>query len=333
MTTRRRFLGAATVATGVAAWPQIAPLAQQAQDFIMGPPVADIAPIQLSPRVWYILSPDGFPTPENRGMMANVGFVVTSAGVVVLDSGSSLQIGQMAIRMIRRVTDKPVVAIFNSHYHGDHWLGNDAFVRAFGRELPIYALAQTQEMIRGAQGSSWRSLMERWTNQSTAGTQVVAPNRVVRQGEEIRVGDITLRMHHYGIAHTPSDLCVEVVQDKVTAVGDIAMTNRIANMDEGSYPGTFKYYEALTRAAGDQLWLPGHGQARQDLLKTYGAFMAGIWEPCLQAVKDSKSEDEARALVLRDPRVASRAQTMQGFQGNIGKYISLAYLEAEKEAF
>lgn len=333
MTTRRQFLAGASVAAGVAAWPQVAPLAQQAQDFIVGPPVADIAPTQLSPRVWYILSPDGFPTPENRGMMANVAFAVTAAGVVVLDSGSSLQIGQMAIRMIRRVTDKPVVAIFNSHYHGDHWLGNDAFVRAFGRDLPIYALASTQERIRGAEGNAWRSLLERWTNQSTAGTQIVAPNRVVRHGEEIRIGDVTFRMHHYGRAHTDSDLSVEVVQDKVTMVGDIAMTNRIANMDEGSYPGTFKYYEALSRAAGEQLWLPGHGEARRDLLQTYGQFMAGIWEPCLQAVKDGKSEAEAKAMVLRDPRVAARARTMQGFDGNIGKYVSLAYLEAEKEAF
>jgi hypothetical protein len=38
-------------------------------------------------------------------------------------------------------------------------------------------------------------------------------------------------------------------------------------------------------------------------------------------------------MVLADPRVASRAATMQGFAGNIGKYVSLAYLEAEKEAF
>jgi hypothetical protein len=31
--------------------------------------------------------------------------------------------------------------------------------------------------------------------------------------------------------------------------------------------------------------------------------------------------------------VASRASTMAGFDSNIGKYTSLAYLEAEKEAF
>jgi glyoxylase-like metal-dependent hydrolase (beta-lactamase superfamily II) len=330
---RRHLLLASAAVGGVALWPEARLLAQQAQDFMEGPPVADIPAKQLSPHVWMIYSPDGFPTPENRGMMANVIFVVTSAGVVVIDSGASLQIGEMAIRMIRKVTDKPVVAVFNSHYHGDHWLGNHAFTKTYGAQLPIYSLASSIEKLKGAEGNLWRSLMERWTNQSTIGTQVVIPNTAVVHGQVLQFGDVSLRMHHYGTAHTPSDLSVEIVQDKVTAVGDIAMTNRIANMDEGSYPGTFKYYKALQDAAGEQLWVPGHGQARKDLLKTYGDFMAGIWEPSLKAVEDGKSEAEARAAVMKDPRVASRAKTMDGFDSNIGKYISLAYLEAEKIAF
>jgi glyoxylase-like metal-dependent hydrolase (beta-lactamase superfamily II) len=266
-------------------------------------------------------------------MMANVIFVVTSAGVVVIDSGASLQIGQMAIRMIRKVTNQPVVAVFNTHYHGDHWLGNHAFAQTYGDKLPIYALQSTIDKLKGTEGNLWRSLMERWTNQSTMGTRVVVPNMAVQHGQVLQIGDLSFRMHHYGTAHTPSDLSIEVVQDKVTAVGDIAMTNRIANMDDGSYVGTFKYYKDLMTATGEQLWVPGHGQARKDLLKTYGEFMAGIWEPCLKAVEDGQSEAEARAAVMKDPRVASRAKTMDGFDSNIGKYISLAYLEAEKIAF
>ena len=39
------------------------------------------------------------------------------------------------------------------------------------------------------------------------------------------------------------------------------------------------------------------------------------------------------AEMTADPRVASRAADMQGFAGNIGKYVSLAYLEAERVAF
>jgi glyoxylase-like metal-dependent hydrolase (beta-lactamase superfamily II) len=330
---RRQLLWASAALGGIAMWPEARLLAQQAQDFIEGPPVADIPAQKLSPHVWMIYSPDGFPTPENRGMMSNVIFVVTSAGVVVIDSGASLQIGQMAIRMIRKVTDQPVVAVFNSHYHGDHWLGNHAFVKTYGDKLPIYALPSTIEKLKGAEGNLWRSLMERWTNQSTLGTQVVVPNTPVQQGQVIQIGDVTFRMHHYGTAHTPSDLCVEVVQDKLTAVGDIAMANRIANMDEGSFAGTFKYYKALMTATGEQIWVPGHGLGSKDLLQTYGDFMAGIWEPCLKAVEESQSEADAKAAVLKDPRVASRAKTMQGFDGNIGKYVSLAYLEAEKIAF
>lgn len=333
--TRRAFMGAGLVAgtAGLIAWPEAKLLAQQVGDFIEGAPMPDIAPIQLSKHVWTIFAADGFPTPENRGMMSNVNFVVTSAGVVVLDSGSSVQIGRMALRMIKKISPLPVIAVFNTHFHGDHWLGNHAFEEAYGAQLPIYALAGTMKEIQGYEGNLWRSLMERWTNQATAGTQVVAPNTEVKHGQTLQFGDITLKLHFYGKAHTSSDLCVQVVQDKVTVIGDIAMANRIANIDDGSYPGTFNYFKELAAAAGDQLWLPGHGEARHDLLDTYGKFLAGIWEPCLQAIKDGKTEAQAKAMVLADPRVASRAKTMQGFDSNIGKYTSLAYLEAEKEAF
>jgi glyoxylase-like metal-dependent hydrolase (beta-lactamase superfamily II) len=331
---RRLFLGAtAGLATTAALWPEARLLAEQAHDFVVGPPMPDIAPRQISKRVWIVFAPDGFPTPENKGMMSNVTFVVTSKGVVILDSGSSLQIGQMVIRQIRKVTNKPVVAVFNSHFHGDHWLGNHAFVEAYGKDLPIYALPQTRDMIAGVDGNMWRTMMERWTNQSTSGTQVFAPNKTVAHGQEFKFGDVTLKMHFYGKSHTDADLSVQVVEDKVTHVGDIAMANRIANMDDGSYPGTFKYYKALASAAGEQLWTPGHGQPGKDILQTYGQFLSGIWEPCLKAVEDGKTETEAKAMVLTDPRVAGRAKTMQGYDSNIGKYISLAYLEAEKVAF
>lgn len=323
-------LGATTA--GLSLVPEVRLFAQQVDDFLRGPPVKDIAPKQISKRVWLIYSPDSFPTPENRGMMCNVTFVVTQKGVVILDSGGSVQIGEMVLRMIKTVTPKPVVAVFNSHYHGDHWLANHAYADA-SPGLPIYSLEENITRIKGTEGNLWRGLMERWTNQATAGTKIVPPNTVVTNGQTIDFGDTKLKMHFYGTAHTPCDLTVEVVEDRVTHIGDIAMENRIANIDDGSYPGTFKYYKALEKAVGDQLWVPGHGHPGKHLLKDYGELMAGIWEPCLQAVKDGKDMSAAKDLVLKDPRVASRAARTAGFDANIGKYTSLAFLEAEKEAF
>jgi glyoxylase-like metal-dependent hydrolase (beta-lactamase superfamily II) len=192
----------------------------------------------------------------------------------------------------------------------------------------------TTEQINGHEGNLWRSLMERWTNQASTGTQIVAPNRSIAHGAELKFGDVTLKMHHYGQAHTQGDLAVEVVNDKVFHVGDLAMENRIANIDDGSYPGTFKYFDSLQKAGGPgALFVPCHGNPQNDLLQTYGTFLKGIWEPSLAAVKADVPIGKAKELVLRDPRVASRARSMLGFEANIGKYTSLAYLEAEKEAF
>jgi len=317
---------------GLALIPEARLFAESVDDFLRGPPVADIRPQQLSKRVWLIYSKDSFPTPENRGMMCNVTFAVTQKGVVIMDSGGSVQIGEMVLRMIKTVTDKPVVAVFNSHYHGDHWLANHAYADAYPG-LPIYSLEENIRRIKGTEGNLWRGLLERWTNQATLGTKIVPPNTEVRHGQVIDFGDTRMKMHFYGTAHTPSDLSVEVIEDRVTHVGDVAMENRIANIDDGSYPGTFKYYDALSAATGEQLWVPGHGRPGKNLLKDYRVLLEGIWQPCLKAVEEGKSISEAKDMVLADPRVSSRAPAIEGFDSNIGKYVSLAYLEAEKIAF
>jgi glyoxylase-like metal-dependent hydrolase (beta-lactamase superfamily II) len=334
---RRRFLrnglGAAAAAGLATTWPEVSSFAADLEDFIKGPAVPDIAPTRLSEHVWMIYSKDGFPTPENLGMMCNVTFAITRKGVVMLDPGGSLQIGEMVIRQIRTLTDKPVVAVFNSHYHGDHWLANHAFEDAYGKDLPIYAHPHTTREILGVQGNLWRGLLERWTNQATAGTRIVAPNQDVTHGTEFDFGDVTLRVHHYGLAHTPGDISLEVVQDHLTYVGDVAMDRRIANMDDGSYPGTFRYYDGLESHAGSRIWVPGHGHAGPDVLVWNRELFEGIWEHCLRAVEDGEPIEAARAAVLQDPRVAGKAAETLGFEANIGKYVSLAYLEAEREAF
>ena len=321
-------LGAAEFAP----WQTMSAFAREVDDFVRGPAIKDHPLRQISKHVWIIFSPDGFPTPENQGMMCNITFVNTAKGLVVVDSGASVQIGEMAIRQAKKTFNKPVVAIVNTHYHGDHWLGNDAFAAAF-KGLPIYAHPGTIKEINGLQGNMWRTLMEQWTNQATLGTRIVAPTLSLENGSELKFGDVTLRMHHAGTAHTPSDICVEVVEDKLTCVGDVAMDRRIANMDDGSYLGTFKTYDALEKNANSAIWLPGHGEPGPNVLKWNRELFEGIYRTCEQAVKDGLPMEEAKALVLKDPRVASRARDTKGFDTNIGKYVSLAYLEAEAAGF
>lgn len=340
MTIDRRGLLAGVAAAGSALtlavtdlWSDIARAANDVEAFVKGPPVPDRPLTAISRHVFVIEAPDGFPTPENQGLMSNVTFVVGDKGVVVVDSGASVQIAEMAIRQLEAMTRKPVVGIVNTHYHGDHWLGNDAFVQKWGKDLPIWAMAGTRTAIAGATGSLWHDSMIKWTNQATLGTAIVPPNTDVEHGFEISLGDVTLRMHHYGRAHTPADIDVEVVEDGVCCVGDVLMDRRIANMDDGSYKGTFETIDKLTAAAKPKIWLPAHGKPGPGVVQWQRELFEGIWERCVEAVDKSIPLDRALAEVMKDPRVASRAAETKGFDRNIGKYVSLAYLEAEQAQF
>ena len=334
---RRRFLHGSAAFAGLTAaefapWQSINAFAKELEDFVRGPAVKDHPLRQISKHVWIIFSPDGFPTPENQGMMCNITFVDTAKGIVIVDSGASVQIGEMSIRQLKKQFNKPVIGIINTHYHGDHWLGNHAYVEAYGASLPMYAHPGTIAAVQGVQGNMWHTLMEQWTNQATLGTRVVPPNQPLQNAAELKFGDVTLRMHHMGTVHTPFDLCVEVLEDKLMLVGDVAMDRRIANMDDGSYLGTLKAYDTLEKT-GSTIWLPGHGEPSSKVLAWNRELFEGIYRPCEQAVKDGLGLEEAKALVLKDLRVASRARDTKGFETNIGKYVSLAYLEAEAAGF
>lgn len=327
---RRAAWSAAVVGTaGVA--PAAIDLAVAAQAYAFGPKVPDVKPVQTSEHVWSIVARDAFPTPDNQGFFSNTHFILTPKGVVVFDTGSSLQIGQMCLRMLRTVTDKPVIAVFNSHFHGDHWLGNQAYVDAFGPKLPIYALPGTRRVIAGVEGNAWRENMLKWTNNSSLGTKVVAPTLEVRSGDVFEYGGITLKAHHYGKAHTPDDLCIEIVQDKAVCAGDIMMNHRIANMEDGSFLGTLAYYDKLEKATGARMWLPGHGAASADILAWNREIFQGIFDGALKAAREMAGPTVAKEYVLADPRVAKNAGTTAGFEKNIGKFASLAYLEAEQQ--
>lgn len=333
--TRRGLMGGATAVVLAAARPfrAMAQTAASVAAFVKGPPMPDQPLVRVSEHVWNVQSPDGFPTPQNQGMMCNVTFVIGTRGVMVVDSGASVQIGEMAIRRLRTITDRPVVGIVNTHYHGDHWLGNDAFVAAYGDDLPRHAHPETREAILGIEGSGWQSAMERWTAGATLGTRIVPPNADTGHGDRFSLGDVTLRLHHYGKAHTPCDLCVEVVEDRVMCVGDVMMDRRIANIEDGSYLGTFKAIDALVANSDTRIWLPAHGVAGPGVLDWQRSLFEGLYDASLAAVKDGASIEEARRRALADPRVASKAPETAGWQSNFGKYLSLAYLEAEQEAF
>ena len=117
---------------------------------------------RISKHVYVAHGPQEFPNPRTAGFMNNPGFLITGGGVVVVDPGSSVQIGRRLLRSISATTDQPVVAVFNTHVHGDHWLGNHA-IRESYPDARIYAHQRMLQHVAEGAGKKRKFLFSRLT--------------------------------------------------------------------------------------------------------------------------------------------------------------------------
>lgn len=72
--------------------------------------------------------------------------IVNDTDVVVFDSPTRAVTAKAVIAEIRALTPKPVTVLINSHWHQDHWSGNDEYVQAFPG-LRIIATEQTRDYM------------------------------------------------------------------------------------------------------------------------------------------------------------------------------------------
>ena len=95
-----------------------------------------LSPVRIADDTWALVGRSEDFSLSNGGNIVNTAFIVTSAGVVVIDSGPSRSYGEQLKRAIARITDKPVSLVLNTHHHPDHFLGNQAFAPETLAALP-----------------------------------------------------------------------------------------------------------------------------------------------------------------------------------------------------
>jgi glyoxylase-like metal-dependent hydrolase (beta-lactamase superfamily II) len=307
---------------------------QQAVAAEIGPPVRDYPFEQVADNTWVIHGPLEMPNAGNQGFMNNPGIVLTTAGFVIVDPGSSLQAGEMVLRMLRKVNDSPVVAVFNTHIHGDHWLGNQA-VRAAFPDAAIYGHPEMLAEVEAGAGDSWVELMANLTEGATLegatlGTTVVGPDQAIDNGDAIRIGGKTFLIHHHGQAHTRTDLMIEVKEDGVVFLGDNVTARRIPRMSDGNFRGNIESVDMILKT-GARVWVPGHGPSGDAVMvRAYRGYLEAVYRAAEQAFNDDLDSSEVKPLALEATREYS---DWAGYEGEIGRQAAQAYLEVEAAEF
>lgn len=286
-------------------------------------------PEKVSEHVYVIHGPTGYPNKENQGFMNNPGFIVTDKEVAVIDPGSSAAIGRAVLAHIRKVTDKPITQVFTTHVHGDHWLGNQAF-KEDNKDVKFYAHPTMIEEATNGAAATWIETMDTMTEKATAGTEAIIPTEVLSNGQEIKVGDLTLKAHILeGKAHTATDVMYEVVGEKVLFTGDNINNKRIVRMDDGSFAGSIKAAEHALTLEVEKV-IPGHGPTgSKNVVAYYRDYLSKVYS----SVKDMRETMEAHEMKPKIAEQLTDYKDWPGLEDELGKHISLSVLEAEQEDF
>ncbi|HEU5289094.1 MAG TPA: MBL fold metallo-hydrolase [Cyclobacteriaceae bacterium] len=80
-----------------------------------------------------------------RWVTTSIVVIINDADIFVVDSGLLPSAGEEAIKEIKKLSTKPVKYLLNTHWHGDHWQGNEAFVRNY----PAVQIISSREAYKG----------------------------------------------------------------------------------------------------------------------------------------------------------------------------------------
>ena len=290
-----------------------------------GEQVRDYPLAKIAAHTYVIHGPLGYPSVENQGFMNNPGFVITKTGVVVIDPGSSLQAGRMLLKQMRTVTKLPVTHVFNTHVHGDHWLGNHAIIEAYPKAVLI-GHAEMIKKLHAGEAEQWVALMDKSTNGFTRGTKALVPTVIARDGETFKIGGMTFRIYAPENAHSHTDIMIETVEESVVFTGDNVLNQTIGRMVDGTFAGNIAACDKIA-AVKAKHYVPGHGPSGDvSIVNIYRQYLSILFSTVKQQYDLGKSDYEMKDAVVAKLKPY---QNWNRFELEVGPHISLAVLELE----
>jgi len=213
-------------------------------------------PIEVIPNVFSAIGATAPPTYENSGHNNNLSFVITTDGVVVINSGASVRLASALHEEIKTITDQPVKLVINENGQGHAILGN-----LYWSQLGIDILAH-EDAIHEIEENSYTILerMKSYNRDKAVGTAVVIPNKSFSEKSIFTLGDLEFHVLHLGPAHGPGDTQVWLPQLSLMIAGDMAFHERMLPIFENTCTKCWlETWDEKFAPLNATYVIPGHG--------------------------------------------------------------------------
>ena len=188
-----------------------------------------------------------------EGQGGNITVAVGTDGIIMVDSQFA-PLHDKIKAAIEKISPLPIKYLINTHYHGDHVGGNEAFHKD-GATI----VAHDNIRVRLAAGTT-NALTGAKTPPQPA--DAIPTETYMVGGMKVEVGGRVAQLGHVITAHTDGDSWIYFADANVLALGD-TFTRNYPNIDWGSgggIDGMILANERYLKAANDSTKIvPGHG--------------------------------------------------------------------------
>ncbi|MCK4742332.1 MAG: MBL fold metallo-hydrolase [Sulfuriflexus sp.] len=285
------------------------------------------APQKIAPHSYAWIGPLPGPSYENQGYRMNLGFVVGSKGIVVIDTGYTEAMAKEMLGHIRNISKAPIIAAINTNSQPHRFFGNSVFKNAGAKIISTAKEAQRMEASAGQYSSN----IERTLKLKAGSISIPAmPDTIITKPTTLKLGGVSVLIESHGASHTPASLVVHVAEDKLVFSGDILYGNRLlAVIPASNVKQWIASFNKLKKYGGVK-FVPGHGQIGS--LKDF-EFSTLNYLQLLQShmIKSLDADMEAQDAISTLNQ--SAYSKLANYDLLFGRNASWAYLEAEKAAF
>lgn len=213
--------------------------------------------IQVADNVYALVGPLTQRDRNNLGNNATFGFIVTSAGVVLIDPGGSAKGAAVIAKQIEAVTKQPVKWVINTGGQDHRWLGNGYFLERGAEIIAAAAAVADQKEQANDQLLVLEALIG---DDNLAGTDTVFASRTFEQRLKLSLGGEAFELFMVGPAHTLGDTLVWMPERKILFAGDVVYLERMLGV--GGQSDSNQWLQAFTalEQLAPELIVPGHGR-------------------------------------------------------------------------
>jgi len=220
--------------------------------------------------------------------------LTTNDGVLVIDTRQHPRDGEDLLARIRKITDKPIKWVINSHFHGDHHFGNPPFKSAgatfVAQSETARIMAQVQPKEFARRGNFFKS-----RGFDPAEVKLVLPDVTFDSEMTIQLGGREIRLAYLGPGQQAGDTFVFFPHARMVFTTGMFGPRSMPNMAfTPSVEGWLKLLDRLAAMDVDKI-LPAHGDVstRQDV-KDLSAMLADEYATVKDAIAKGMTLDDAR---------------------------------------